>query len=80
MAQINIEQVIKACDSLAQKAVTIGGEYHGSAFLFNQCMRAFDNSKIPAQAITFSVFLNAPVMKDGEATIDRDGHLEIRTI
>lgn len=80
MAQINISAVIDACDSLSHKIVTVGGERRGSSFLFNQCMRAFDNKNLPAQSITFSVFLNAPVMRDGEATIDRDGNLTIRTI
>lgn len=80
MTNINIDKLIASCDSLAHKIVTIGGEHHGSSFIFNQCMRAFDCKALPAEAITFSVFLNAPVMKDAEATIYRDGTLEIHTI
>lgn len=80
MTQLNITAIIEACDSLAHKIITVGGEHHGSSFLFNQCMRAFDCKSLPAQAITFSVFLNAPLMCDGEATIDRDGHLTIRRV
>ena len=78
MSNINVEAVIRACDSLSHKIITVGGEYHGSPFLFDQCMRAFDNRRLPAQAITFSVFLGMPLMCEGEATIDREGHLTIR--
>lgn len=79
MTAINISGVINACDTLSHRIITVGGERRGSAFLFNKCMRAFD-CKLPAEAVTFSVFINAPVMKDGEATIHRDGRLEMRTI
>lgn len=79
MTQLNTSAVIEACDTLSHRIITVGGKYHGSVFLFDQCMRAF-TGKLPAEAITFSVFINAPVMKDGEATIYRDGRLEMRTI
>ena len=79
MTTINISGVINACDTLSHRIITVGGERRGSAFLFDKCMRAFD-CKLPAEAITFSVFINAPVMKDGEATIHRDGRLEMRTV
>lgn len=78
-SNINIDGVINACETLAHRIITIGGERHGSAFIFDKCMRAFDCG-MPAEAITFSVFINAPVMKDGEATIHRDGTLEMHTI
>ena len=78
MTQLNISAVLTACDFVASKIVTIEGEYHGSTWLFNQCMRAFDHKALPAEALTFSVFLNAPVMANGEATIHRDGRTEIR--
>ena len=79
MTTINISGVINACDTLSNRIITVGGERRGSAFLIDQCMRAFD-CKLPAEAVTFSVFINAPVMKDGEATIHRDGRLEMRTV
>ena len=80
MTNLNTAQIITACDTLARRIITIGGEWHGSAWIFDQCMRAFDNSKLPAQAITFSVYYNSPVMKPGEATISRDGSLICRTV
>jgi hypothetical protein len=76
---IDVSAILKACDTLAQRVITVEGGYHGSTFLFDQCMRAFD-AKLPAEAITFSVFINAPVMKNGVATIHRDGRLEMRTV
>lgn len=76
---IDVSAILKACDTLAQRVITDEGGYHGSTFLFDQCMRAFD-AKLPAEAITFSVFINAPVMKNGVATIHRDGRLEMRTV
>lgn len=78
MTNIHIDKLINSCDTLAHRITTIGGEFHGASWIFNQCMRAFDNDALPAQAITFSVFINAPVMKAGEATIHRDGRLEMR--
>ena len=78
MANINISAVIDSCDTLAHRIITVGGKRHGSVFLFDQCMRAF-TAKLPAEAVTFSVYYNAPVMKNGEATIHRDGRLECRT-
>jgi hypothetical protein len=76
---IDVSAILKACDTLAQRVITVEGGCHGSTFLFDQCMRAFD-AKLPAEAITFSVFINAPVMKNGVATIHRDGRLEMRTV
>ena len=78
MTQLNTPAVISACDFVSHKIVTICGERHGSSWLFDQCMRAFDNKALPAEALTFSVFLNYPVMADGEVTIHRDGRTEIR--
>lgn len=77
--QINIAQVIEACDRLSRKVSTVEGGFHGSSFFFNACMRAFDCKALPAEAITFSVRYNYPVNLDGEATIHRDGTLEMRT-
>lgn len=78
MTDINIIGVLEACNSLANKIITVGGERHDSSFLFKQCMRAFDKNRLPAQSITFSVFLDTPLLCDGEATIYRNGHMEIR--
>ena len=77
MDNLNIGAVLKTCDVLARRIVTIGGEYHGSSFIFDKVMRAFEGN-LPAEAITFSVFINSPVNAPGEATIHRDGHLEMR--
>lgn len=76
---LDIDAILKACDTLPRRVITIEGGYHGSTFLFDQCMRAF-NANPPAEAITFSVFINAPVMKPGTATIHRDGQLEMQAI
>lgn len=76
---INIDGVIAACDTLQRRTIPTKGCMHSSVRCFDACMRAFD-SKLPAEAVTFRIFLNAPVMKPGEATIHRDGCLEMRTI
>ena len=79
MTNTQIDGIIKACDTVARRCITIGGKYHGSVWLFNQCMRAFDCKALPAQAITFEVYIGYPMMQEGEVTIDRDGHLTMRT-
>ena len=81
--ELNIVKVAAACDTLAHRIIAVGDEQHserhGSPWLFDKCMRAFD-CKLPAEAITISVFINAPVMQWGEATIDRGGNLTMHTI
>ena len=79
---LNTEEIIRACYFLSHKIVSVEGIHSGSIFqfLFNQCMMVFTNKNLPAEAITFSVYFNVPVMKDGEATIYRDGKLEMHTI
>ena len=79
MAPIDILALIKACDTLQSRTTYAEGCMHTSARCFDACMRAFD-SELPAEAVTFQIFINAPVMKQGEATIHRDGRLEMRTI
>lgn len=80
MTTINIDNLIKSCDLLQQRTIYAPGYMHTSSRCFDACMRMFDNSKLPANSVTFSVYLNAPIMKPGEATIYRDGHMEMRTI
>ena len=79
MANINIDGVIAACDKIQQRTIPCKGYMHSSVRCFDACMRAFD-CKIPAEAITFSIYFNAPVMKQGEATIHRDGTFEMHTV
>lgn len=78
MHNINIDGVIKASETLYGRIIKIEGTKHGAARIFNQCMRAFDR-QLGAEAITFSVYLNAPIMAAGFATIHKDGRLEMRT-
>lgn len=78
MKQLNVGEIIKACDRLQRLTVQADGCMSSSVRCFDACMRAFDSAALPAQAITFKVFLNAPVMEYGEITIYRDGHMEIR--
>lgn len=76
---INIDGVYEATNTLYHRIITIEGHRHGAAWIYDQCMRAFD--ALPAaEAVTFSVYINSPVMKPGEATIHRDGRLEMHTI
>ena len=79
MTNINIEKLIESCDKLQQRTIFARGYMHNSARCFDACMRAFDNKALPANAITFKIFFNVPVMKPGEATIYRDGRMEMRT-
>lgn len=76
---INIDNLISACETLSRRICSVEGTHHGSSWMFNQCMRAFESH--PAiQSITFSVFINAPVMKNGLATISRDGDLRMEVM
>ena len=78
MTSINIDNILKSSSILAHRITSIEGTKHGASWIFNQCMRAFD-AKLPAEAITFKVFFNAPVMKSGFATIHKDGSMNLST-
>lgn len=78
MTSINIDRLLESCDQLQRRTCTAEGCMSSSVRCFNACMRAFDRKDLPAEAVTFRIFLNAPVMKYGEATIHRDGHMEMR--
>ena len=80
MSQINIPALIDSCDTLQRRTIWKEGFMHSSARCFDACMRMFDRKNLPAQAVTFRVYFNAPVIKEGEATIYRDGHMEMRTV
>ena len=78
MTHINIDRLISSCDDLQRRTIYAAGCMHSSARAFDACMRAFDRADLPAEAVTFRVFLNAPVMEYGEITIHRDGCMETR--
>ena len=78
MDKINIDKLIQTCAILSKRICTIEGHRHSSSWIFDQCMRVFD-CKLPAESITFTVYINAPVMDWGEATIYRDGSMQMRT-
>lgn len=80
MTQINISALINSCDALQRRTISKEGFMHSSCRCFDACMRLFDRKKLPAEAVTFQVYFNAPVMKQGEATIYRDGRMEMRTV
>lgn len=77
MTPINHAEVAKACDFLYHHTISHEGCMHSSPRAFDACMRSF-NCRIPAEAVTFRVYLNAPVMSLGEITIHRDGSFEVR--
>lgn len=80
LENINIDGVYEACRLVDLRTINAKGYAHGRTFFYDQCMRAFDCKALPAEAITFSVYLNAPIMAAGEATIHRDGSFEMRTV
>ena len=79
MTNINTSKLIESCDLLSQRCTQIADTHHGSSWLFDKMMRAFEASSA-CTSITIPVFINAPVMGKGEATIGRDGSLIMRTV
>ena len=79
MKYINTEALINSCDALGRRCIEIAGTRHGSSWLFDQLMRMFEQSDA-LEAVTIPVFINAPVMSKGEATIGRDGSLQMYTV
>lgn len=80
MTHINIPALINSCDALQRRTISKKGFMHSSCKCFDACMRLFDRKNLPAEAVTFQVYFNAPVMKYGEATLNRDGSMQMRTI
>ena len=79
MKNMDILGIIEAADKIARRCVTICNTYHGSAWLTDKVIRFFESERC-ANAITFPVYINAPVMQNGEATIYRDGAFEMRIV
>ena len=79
MNAMNINKLIESCETLQRRTLPEKGYMHSSVRCFDACMRAFDNSRLPAEAITFRIFFNYPVLREGRATIHRDGTMEMRT-
>lgn len=78
MTNINVDELIKSCDTIAHRCITIGNGNHGSSWLFDKVMRAFDSH--PAiVGVTYEVFINSPVMLPGWVTINRDGSFSMTT-
>lgn len=71
MTTTNCAAIAHACDLVARRCTTIAGTMHGSAWLFDQVMRAFDFK--PCVSVTYDVYIN--LVGNGQATIDRDGNL-----
>ena len=81
MTNINIDKLIESCDILQRHTdAFVEGCVHGSPKVFRACMTNFDREVLPAEAVTFRVFLSYPVASYGEATIHRDGTMEIRRV
>ena len=78
MTNINIQSLISACDTVCRRCTMIGGTRHGSAWLFDKLMRTFE-SHSAIEGVTIDVFINAPVMKRGTVTINRDGTFSMCT-
>ena len=77
MDNLDILAMIDASDKVARRCIEICGAHHGSAWLLSKSVRFFEREQA-AQAVTIPVYINAPVMRPGEATIHRDGRLEMR--
>ena len=70
-----LDNLLKTCDALQRRTILADGCMNSSVRAFNACMRAF-TGKLPANSVTFRVYLNAPVMKPGFCKIYADGHAE----
>jgi hypothetical protein len=73
---INIDGIYEAVTKAQNRTVPADGCIHSSVRMYDACMRAFDRTPA-AEAITFNVFLNAPIMGHGTITIHRDGQMEV---
>ena len=77
MTNINTTELINTCDRVAKVCIRIDDAFHSSSWLFDKLMRYFESNEA-CVSVTIPVFLNAPVMCRGEATIGRDGSLILK--
>lgn len=79
MTNIAIDNLLASCATLERRTLYAGRDYmHSSVRCFNACMRAFDSKTLPAEAVTFNVWLTYPVDRPGLATISKDGTMVLR--
>ena len=79
MTNLNIDGIYDACNAVQQRTIYAEGYMHSSVRCYDACMRAF-TGRPAAEAITFKIFLNAPIMKPGEVTIHRNGEFRMYTV
>lgn len=69
------KDIITACRKLHSRIDTAGGMKVTEEFLIEHTLKAFSSDAL--ESITYSVHFSAPVNLDGEATIHRDGSMEL---
>ena len=67
--------IATACRVLHSRIDTIGGQKVTEEFLTEYTLKAFASPAL--EAITYAVSFSSPVNLDGEATIHRDGSMEL---
>ena len=76
MYGVNFIELDKNVKLLERRTIPHKGCIFGACRTFNTIMRAFSNKSL--EAITYMVFLNAPIMKFGTVTFYRDGNMTMR--
>lgn len=76
---IDYSALFDSCDKLVRRCCKVGGNHHGSAWWADKLIRFFE-SEDAVDSVVIPVFINAPVMRDGEAVISKDGSLVIRVL
>lgn len=79
MTDLNIDGILNACDAVQRRTIYAEGYMHSCVRCFDACMRAF-TGKPAAEAVTYKIYLNAPIMKPGEVTIHRNGEFQMYTV
>lgn len=73
MKNIDISKLIETCDHIQRTTIYAGKEYyHVSSKILYDCMKGFEKHP-EANFVTINVYWNAPFMKPGTVTINRDG-------
>ena len=75
---VNVSALLDSCNKLDQRTYYVAGCLRYSKDYFEACMQAFNSPSV--EAVSYSIFFDAPVWKYGEASLYRDGHMTMHTV
>ena len=78
MSEAHENELMKNAFLLEERTLDLPGYMHLADDCIDACISAFE-ADVPAESITFRIFLADPVNKDGYAEFNSDGSMKLMT-